>query len=149
VKDTYKTLLRQYEALSDGEPDAGANAANLVALLFQGLSDVNWVGFYWLKGGDLVLGSFQGQPAVSRIPIGKGVCGRGAETREIQVVADVHAFPGHIACDPRSASECVVPILENGRCLGVLDIDSPRPNRFGPDEVELFSALLKAWLTKA
>lgn len=117
-------------SLLEGEPDAIANAANTAALLYHSMPDVNWVGFYFLKGSDLVLGPFQGKPACVRIPLGKGVCGVAAELRQSIVVPDVNAFPGHIACDSASRSELVVPLLKNGTLLGVLDLDSPMPGRF-------------------
>jgi GAF domain-containing protein len=107
-----------------------ANASNLCALLYQMLPDVNWVGFYFLQDGELVLGPFQGKVACVRIPLGRGVCGTAAERREILVVPDVHEFPGHIACDAASRSEIVVPLIKEGRLLGVLDLDSPHLARF-------------------
>jgi GAF domain-containing protein len=107
-----------------------ANASNLCALLYQMLPDVNWVGFYFLQGGELVLGPFQGKVACVRIPLGRGVCGTAAERREILVVPDVNEFPGHIACDAASRSEIVVPLVKEGRLLGVLDLDSPHLARF-------------------
>lgn len=119
------------DALTAGEPDAIANMANLAALLWEYLADINWVGFYRLVGDELVLGPFQGKAACIRIAIGAGVCGAAAATRETQRVEDVHAFPGHIACDAASASELVVPVVVDGRLIGVLDIDSPSPARFG------------------
>ncbi|AHE55748.1 GAF domain-containing protein [Sphingomonas sanxanigenens] len=119
------------DALTAGEPDAIANMANLAALLWEYLADINWVGFYRLVGGELVLGPFQGKAACIRIAMGAGVCGAAAATRETQRVEDVHAFPGHIACDAASASELVVPVVVDGRLIGVLDIDSPSPARFG------------------
>jgi GAF domain-containing protein len=109
------------------------------------VADINWAGFYFLKGGELVLGPFQGKPACVRIPLGRGVCGTAAERRETMVVADVHAFPGHIACDGASAAEIVVPLLRDGVLLGVLDIDSPTPGRFGAPERALFEAVAEAW----
>ena len=118
------------DALTAGEPDAIANMANLAALLWEYLADINWVGFYRLVGDELVLGPFQGKAACIRIAIGAGVCGAAAATRETQRVEDVHAFPGHIACDAASASELVVPVVADGRLIGVLDIDSPSPARF-------------------
>ena len=132
--DAYASLLAQAKSLLEGERDAGANAANLAALLFHSLPELNWAGFYWLKEGGLVLGPFQGKPACVRIALGKGVCGTAAAARRTVIVPDVHAFPGHIACDSASESEIVVPVLVAGRLLGVLDLDSPRPARF--DEVD-------------
>lgn len=126
----WQSLCRQAESLLEGEHDAVANAANLSALLFASLPAVNWVGFYYLRGEQLVVGPFQGLPACVRIPLGQGVCGTAAATRVPQRVSDVHAFPGHIACDPASRSELVVPLIRNDKVLGVLDIDSPYPARF-------------------
>lgn len=124
------TVLAQADALLSGQRDLVANAANLSALLFHVLDDVNWVGFYFLKAGELVVGPFQGKPACVTIPLGRGVCGAAAAQRVVQRVADVHAFPGHIACDADSRSELVVPLLRDGEVLGVLDVDSPLPGRF-------------------
>jgi GAF domain-containing protein len=123
-------LRAQLTSLLKGEPDAIANAANTAALLYHSMPDVNWVGFYFLKGSDLVLGPFQGKPACVRIPLGKGVCGIAGEGRESIVVPDVNAFPGHIACDAASRSELVVPLLKHGALWGVLDLDSPMLGRF-------------------
>ena len=117
-------------ALTDGEPDAVANMANVAALLWQFLPDVNWTGFYRKVGDELVLGPFQGKAACIRIPMGQGVCGAAAKTRETQLVGDVHAFEGHIACDADSRSELVVPLVHEGRLIGVIDLDSPTPSRF-------------------
>ena len=121
---------RSLAALLSGERDFIANLANTSALLWQELPDINWVGFYLLKGSDLVLGPFQGKPACVRIALGKGVCGTAAQQRKSLVVPDVHEFAGHIACDTASNSEVVVPLLKNGELLGVLDVDSPRLSRF-------------------
>ena len=131
----YRELIEAADALTAGEPDSIANMANLAALLWETLPDLNWVGFYRNVGGELVLGPFQGRPACIRIPFGKGVCGTAAATLEPQCVADVHAFPGHIACDSASRSELVVPILVSGRLVGVLDLDSPLPGRFDREDV--------------
>jgi L-methionine (R)-S-oxide reductase len=128
--ELYNELLSALDALTADEPDPIANMANAAALLFEYLPDLNWAGFYRLIGDELVLGPFQGKTACIRIALGKGVCGVAAETRETQLVADVHAFPGHIACDAASASELVVPIVVQGRLIGVLDLDSPTPGRF-------------------
>ncbi|WP_040948650.1 GAF domain-containing protein [Gorillibacterium massiliense] len=128
--EQYKLVTRQLHHLIEGEPDAIANLANASALLRQFLPDINWVGFYLLKDGELVLGPFQGLPACVRIPIGKGVCGTAADKQETVRVEDVHQFPGHIACDAASNSEIVVPLLAKGKLIGVLDIDSPLKNRF-------------------
>ncbi|MEE9142757.1 MAG: GAF domain-containing protein [Gammaproteobacteria bacterium] len=130
----FKELEQQAGGLLAGETDRVANAANLTAVLFEVLADVNWVGVYYLKDGELVVGPFQGRPACVRIPIGKGVCGTAAERRESVRVADVHEFEGHIACDPVSRSELVVPLLDGDTLIGVLDLDSPLPDRF--DEVD-------------
>ncbi len=132
-------LWRQIEdaaaALTAGEPDPIANMANVAALLWEALPDLNWAGFYRNVEGELVLGPFQGRPACIRIPFGKGVCGVAAATLEPQCVADVHAFPGHIACDAASRAELVVPILAGGALVGVLDLDSPTPARFDEEDV--------------
>ena len=124
------------DALTAGEPDAIANMANVAALIWEALPELNWAGFYRAIEGELVLGPFQGRPACIRIPFGKGVCGAAAASREPQCVEDVHAFPGHIACDAASRSELVVPILDGGRLVGVLDLDSPVPARFDAGDVE-------------
>ncbi|KAA0016780.1 GAF domain-containing protein [Antrihabitans cavernicola] len=135
---SYRQIAAQAEALVAGESDRIANAANLSALLFQELPDVNWAGFYFYDGLELVVGPFQGKPACIRIPLGKGVCGTAASTRETQLVPDVHAFAGHIACDSDSRSEIVVPLVHDGELIGVLDIDSPVPDRFdGTDRAGL------------
>ena len=126
----YRDLSSALQGLLAGETDAVANMANASALLFESLPDVNWVGFYRNVGGELVLGPFQGRPACIRIKFGEGVCGVAAETRELQRVEDVNAFPGHIACDSASASEIVVPLIRDGELFGVLDIDSPTKGRF-------------------
>jgi L-methionine (R)-S-oxide reductase len=128
--ELYADLASQLEGLMAGETDLIANTANMAAVLYHGLPDLNWAGFYLMKDCELVLGPFQGKPACIRIAIGKGVCGTAAETRTSQVVADVHAFPGHIACDVASRSELVVPLLTGDRVIGVLDLDSPLPGRF-------------------
>ncbi len=130
----YAVLAEQAEALLAGEPDRIARAANFSALLFHGLADLNWAGFYFHDGRELVVGPFQGKPACVRIPLGKGVCGTAAQTRQTQLVADVHAFPGHIACDAASRSEVVVPLIHGDALIGVLDIDSPLPNRFDEED---------------
>jgi len=126
----YEELARALEGLLAGEPDPIANAANTAALLFQALPELNWAGFYLLQGSELVLGPFQGKPACVRIALGRGVCGTAALQRSTVRVADVHAFPGHIACDVDSASEIVVPLIDEGQLRGVLDLDSPRIGRF-------------------
>ncbi|WP_370308460.1 GAF domain-containing protein [Sphingobium abikonense] len=130
----YTDLVSAADALTRDEPDSVANMANISALLWQFLHDLNWAGFYRLVGHELVLGPFQGKPACIRIPLGRGVCGTAAATRETQLVEDVHAFPGHIACDAASASEIVVPVIHKGRLLGVIDLDSPVASRFDADD---------------
>ena len=130
----YARLVKQAKALLSGQAHRVANAANLSALIFQELPDLNWAGFYFLEDDALVVGPFQGKPACVHIPLGQGVCGTAAATRKTQRVADVHAFDGHIACDAASESEIVVPLICNDQVIGVLDIDSPKPDRF--DEVD-------------
>jgi GAF domain-containing protein len=132
--EMYANLLQQAQGLFYDEKDLIANAANLSSLLFNTLDDVNWAGFYLYKAGELVLGPFQGMPACIRIAMGRGVCGTAAETRETQLVEDVHAFEGHIACDAASRSEIVVPLVKDGELLGVLDIDSPAISRFDDED---------------
>ena len=134
--EMYRQLCDAAEALTHGEPDAIANMANISALLWESLPDLNWAGFYRNVGGELVLGPFQGRAACIRIPFGKGVCGTAAATLEPQCVEDVHAFPGHIACDSASESELVIPIVHDGELVGVLDLDSPRRGRFNAEDVE-------------
>ena len=126
----YQELQRTLASLLSGERDFIANLANTSALLWQELADINWVGFYLMKENELVLGPFQGKPACVRIPLGKGVCGTAAQQRKSIVVPNVHEFEGHIACDTASESEIVVPLIKGNDVLGVLDIDSPRLNRF-------------------
>ena len=128
--ELYRDLAEQLAALLAHEADRIANAANTASLIYHGLPDLNWAGFYFRHGAELVLGPFQGKPACVRIPIGKGVCGIAAARGEVVLVPDVHAFPGHIACDPDSRSELVVPLVENGSVWGVLDLDSPLSSRF-------------------
>jgi len=145
--EAYRDLLSQAEGLFHGETDAIANAANLSALIFNGLPDLNWAGFYLLRGDEeLVLGPFQGKPACIRIPLGRGVCGTAAERRQSVLVEDVHAFPGHIACDAASRSELVVPLLQDGKVLGVLDLDSPLPGRFDAEDQAGIEALAALWV---
>ena len=127
-------LTAQARALLSGQRDRIANAANLSALLYRNLPDINWAGFYFLKGHALVLGPFQGKPACVTIPLGRGVCGTAVARRATQRVADVHAFEGHIACDADSRSELVVPLIADGEVFGVLDLDSPVPGRFSADD---------------
>ncbi len=129
--ECYADIAAQLRSLFEGEQDGIANAANASAVLFQALPDVNWVGFYFLReGGTLVLGPFQGKPACVRIGPGRGVCGAAVERRQSVLVEDVHAFPGHIACDAASRSELVVPLVRDGGVVGVIDLDSPSPGRF-------------------
>jgi L-methionine (R)-S-oxide reductase len=130
----YRDLASALEGLVAGESDAIANMANAAALIWETLPDLNWVGFYRNVGGELVVGPFQGRPACIRIPFGTGVCGAAAATRQAQRVDDVHAFPGHIACDSASNSEIVVPLIRDGELLGVLDLDSPRTARFTEED---------------
>jgi len=144
----YRDIASALEGLVTGEPDGIANMANAASLIWESLPDINWVGFYRNVGGELIVGPFQGRPACVRIPFGSGVCGAAAATREVQLVEDVHAFPGHISCDNASNSEIVVPIVRDGELLGVLDIDSPKHARFdGEDQagvVRLAEIMAKA-----
>jgi L-methionine (R)-S-oxide reductase len=130
----YREVNAQLAGLFSGEHNGLANTANMCALLYQMLPEVNWVGFYFLQGGELVLGPFQGKVACVRIAMGRGVCGTAAERREILVVPDVNEFPGHIACDAASRSEIVLPLVQHGRLLGVLDLDSPELARFDSED---------------
>lgn len=133
--ELYREIDQALGALIEDEPDAVANMANAAALLWQYLPELNWAGFYRAVGDMLVLGPFQGKPACIRIPFGQGVCGTAAASLQVQCVIDVHAFPGHIACDAASASELVVPIVTDGRLIAVLDLDSPRAGRFDEADV--------------
>jgi L-methionine (R)-S-oxide reductase len=142
----YAQLLEQARALMHGERDRTANAANLAALVFHALPDLNWVGFYFWDGRELVVGPFQGLPACVRIALGKGVCGTAAATRTTQLVPDVDAFPGHIACDSASRSELVVPLFDGDRLIGVFDIDSPVPGRFDAVDQQGLEAIAAAFL---
>ena len=144
VHEQYDELRREVVALLEGEPDWLANLANVAAAVYHRLDGLNWAGFYLLRGGELVLGPFQGRPACVRIAVGAGVCGTAVAQRASQLVADVHAFPGHIACDPRSRSELVVPISVAGRVLGVLDLDSDRLARFDERDRAGVEALVAA-----
>ena len=130
----YRDLASAIEGLMHGESDAIANMANVAAVIWETLPDINWAGFYRNVGGELVLGPFQGRPACIRIKFGEGVCGVAAQTRQLQRVEDVGAFPGHIACDSASNSEIVVPLIRDGEVLGVLDIDSPNTGRFDEED---------------
>src|SRR4051812_15815722 len=144
--ERYSELLAQARALLEGERDFTANAANLSSLLFHSLPDLNWAGFYWSKGGELVLGPFQGKPACVRIALGRGVCGTAARERRTIVVPDVHAFPGHIACDSASNSEVVVPVIHGDRVLGVLDVDSPLRGRFSDEDARGLEAVVRDFI---
>ena len=145
-RDLYASLAQQLAALLEGEPDAIANAANMSALIYQLVPDLNWAGFYFMRGPELVLGPFQGKTACVRIAVGRGVCGAAVERKTSIVVPDVHAFPGHIACDSASRSELVVPLIKDGRVLGVLDLDSPHPNRFDDEDREGCERLVQIYL---
>ena len=145
----YRLLCEQLRALSEDNPHRIAKLANASALIFQGVDRLNWAGFYFLENGKLVLGPFQGRPACIEIPLGRGVCGTAAKSDATQLVSDVHAFPGHIACDSASRSEIVVPLHENGVVTGVLDIDSPEQNRFSEADragFEEFARVLEQFL---
>ncbi|MDH2052900.1 GAF domain-containing protein [Achromobacter marplatensis] len=142
----YAELVVQARALLEGEPDRIANAANLSALAYQALPDLNWAGFYFFDGTELVLGPFQGKPACVRIPLDRGVCGAAASQRQTQLVPDVHAFAGHIACDAASRSEIVVPLVHQGELIGVWDVDSPIPDRFDEDDRQGMQALCAVFL---
>lgn len=147
----YAALTQQLRALIDGEPDTIANLANAASLLFYSLPDINWVGFYLLKGDEeLVVGPFQGRPACVRIPVGRGVCGTAAAQRATLIVPNVHEFPGHIACDTASNAEIVVPLMRADRLLGVLDVDSPKFSRFDEQDqvgLEEFAAVVSAQMS--
>nr|WP_321242545.1 GAF domain-containing protein [uncultured Tolumonas sp.] len=140
-------IVQQVSGLVSGEPDLIANLSNVSALLNQYLPDINWVGFYIMRDGELVLGPFQGKVACIRIPVGRGVCGTAAATRETQRIDDVHAFPGHIACDGASNSELVVPIIVNNKVVAVLDIDSPQHARFTVDVQQEVEAVVDVLTT--
>ena len=141
--ERYNLLLEQVRALTDGITHPLANLANTAALLWQGLPEINWCGFYLMDGGALMLGPFCGLPACIQIPLGRGVCGTAAQKDEIQLVHDVHAFPGHIACDSASNAEIVIPIHAGGRVVGVLDIDSPTIGRFDKTDQESLCMLVR------
>jgi L-methionine (R)-S-oxide reductase len=145
-RDLYADLALAARGLLAGERDAIANAANLSALIWQHLPGLNWAGFYFLKGGELVLGPFQGKPACVRIAPGRGVCGAAVAARRSIVVPDVHEFPGHIACDADSRSELVVPLVKNGEMIGVLDLDSPQAARFDAEDAAGIETLADIWL---
>lgn len=139
--ELYREILRSADALTAGEPDTVANMANIAALLWEYMPDVNWTGFYRAIDGELVLGPFQGKAACIRINFGEGVCGAAAASGETQLVRDVHAFPGHIACDANSASELVVPVKRDGQVIAVIDLDSPSLSRFDGDDAAGIEAL--------
>jgi len=145
-RELYAGLAAQLRALVEGEEDFIANAANFSSLVFHTLPDLNWAGFYLLKGGELVLGPFQGKPACVRIPLGSGVCGTAAASRKTVVVRNVHEFPGHIACDSASNSEVVVPLLKGDELLGVLDLDSPALARFDEEDAKGLEELVRVFL---
>jgi len=144
--EAYRALHAQLAAVLAGERDGLANTANMAALLFQALPGLNWAGFYFMRDGGLLLGAFQGKVACIRIPLGKGVCGTAAQQRAIIVVPDVEKFPGHIACDHASRSEIVVPLVKDGRLLGVLDLDSPEPARFDAEDAAGLQAMVQLLL---
>jgi L-methionine (R)-S-oxide reductase len=149
----YDLLVRQVTSILEGERDLTANASQFSALVYDTIADLNWAGFYFTvpskkgEGNDLLVGPFQGKPACARIPFGRGVCGATAVKRETIVVADVHAFPGHIACDSASASEIVIPVLKDDRLIGVFDIDSPKLERFSDEDRAGLEAMLAAFVT--
>ncbi|MGD9582459.1 MAG: GAF domain-containing protein [Lysobacterales bacterium] len=144
--EVYRALAEQAQALLAGESDRIANAANFAALVYHALPDLNWAGFYFFDGVELVVGPFQGKPACVRIALGRGVCGTAAVSRSTQVVADVDAFPGHIPCDSASRSEIVVPLLAGDRLLGVFDVDSPKLERFDQDDRVGMEALCRVFM---
>ncbi|AKC79546.1 diguanylate cyclase [Xanthomonas arboricola] len=144
--EQYAQLTAQAQALVHGEPDRIANAANLAALIFNALPSLNWVGFYFYDGRELVVGPFQGLPACVRIPLDKGVCGAAASTRQSQRIADVDAFPGHIACDSASRSELVIPLVRGDALIGVLDLDSPELDRFDADDQRGLEAIAQVFV---
>lgn len=146
-RELYDQLAAQLSSLLAGERDLIANAANFSSLIFHALPDLNWAGFYFAKNDDLVLGPFQGQPACVRIKIGQGVCGAGAASRDTVIVANVHEFPGHIACDSASNSEIVVPLVKGGKLIAVLDLDSPSFSRFDRDDAAGLEQLVKILLS--
>jgi L-methionine (R)-S-oxide reductase len=146
-EDNYNLLIKQLTSLLEGEPNPIANFSNASALLNQFLDRINWVGFYLMEEGELVLGPFQGLPACVRIPVGRGVCGTAAAQLKTIRVEDVHQFPGHIACDAASQSEIVIPMIDNGKLIGVLDIDSPEKNRFDELDQQKLEGFVAALMT--
>jgi len=145
--ELYASIASQLSGLLDGERDPIANAANMAALIYDLVPDLNWAGFYFLRGSELVLGPFQGKVACVRIPVGRGVCGSAVAQMASLVVPDVHAFPGHIACDSASRSELVVPLIRDQKVIGVLDLDSPTPGRFDEVDRKHFELLAQIYLT--
>jgi GAF domain-containing protein len=146
--ECYRSLIKQAKSLLEAERDFVANMANVAALIYHALPDLNWAGFYILRGEELVLGPFQGNVACTRIPLVKGVCGTAAERRETVVVPNVHEFPGHIACDAASNAEIVVPILKNGEVIAVLDLDSPTIGRFDDEDRAGLEELAEVFLER-
>ena len=152
TRPDYDLLVRQVESVLEGERNLMANAAQVSALVYDTLADLNWAGFYFTvparkgDGQDLLVGAFQGKPACARIPFGRGVCGTAAVEQKTIVVPDVHAFPGHIACDSASASEIVIPVVKDGQLLGVFDIDSPKPDRFSDEDRAGLEEMLAAFI---
>jgi L-methionine (R)-S-oxide reductase len=144
IDSFYADLISAAQGITAGETDGIANMANVVALIWEYVPDLNWAGFYRFIGNELVLGPFQGRAACIRIKLGQGVCGTAAQTRQIQRIDDVHAFPGHIACDARSASELVIPIIAQDQLIGVLDLDSPIAARFSAEDVRGIEDLINA-----
>ncbi len=144
--ELYRALVDQARALLQGERDPVANAANLASLIFHSVPELNWAGFYFLRDGELVVGPFQGKPACVRIALGRGVCGTAAERRQTLIVEDVDQFDGHIPCDADSRSELVVPLIDGGALLGVLDLDSPIPGRFDAEDAAGFEAIAAVYV---
>ena len=145
----YELLKKQTPSIFEGENDAIANAANFSSLIFNNIPDLNWAGFYFFKNPDLIVGPFQGQPACVRIQAGKGVCGTSFSERKTIVVEDVHQFEGHIACDPNSNSEIVIPLIKDDKIYGVFDVDSPKINRFNSIDVENLEALVCIYIERS
>ena len=144
--ELYASVAEQLSSLLDGERDFIANASNLSSLVYHSIPDLNWAGFYFYENGELILGPFQGKPACVRIKIGMGVCGTAAQLRQTVVVANVHEFPGHIACDSASNSEIVIPVIQDGCLLGVFDVDSPLVGRFDEEDARGLNELIKIFL---
>lgn len=146
TRERYREIERRLDALLEGEPDPVANAANTAAMIYECVPDLNWAGFYFARDTELVLGPFQGRVACVRIPVGRGVCGTAVAERRSIVVDNVHRFDGHIACDAASNAELVVPLLHDGTCLGVIDLDSPHLDRFDDDDREGIERLAAVWM---